>query len=388
VGGGETQARALAEGLVAEGFEVMVLTRRSHASLKRIERFGQVAVYRLPPVGRQHLKKWGLMFTGLLALIKLRRQYDLIFVSGFRVIGMPAVIVSRLLGKPCVLKADNNGEMSGAFFAAGMAKIGLNSNSSLFRLFISMRNRILRKATGFVAISTEILNELTTYGVTPPKLAFIPNSVDAKIFCPVSSHTKESLRKDLALPPEHTIVIYAGRLVSYKGLPLLLQVWKRLRCENDRICLLLVGSGSLDIHNCEEELRDFVRTNDLRDTVLFTGEVRNVNKYLQASDIFVFPTKKEAFGISLIEAMACGLSVISTSVGGVKDILQHGQNGLVIQPSDFQQLYSALDMLITNVPLSACLGQAAWRTIQDRYSAEIVTQEYVELFKRISSDTS
>jgi glycosyltransferase involved in cell wall biosynthesis len=362
----------------------MVLTRRSHASLKKIERFGQVAVYRLPPVGRQHFKKWGLMFTGLPTLIKLRRQYDLIFVSGFRVIGMPAVIVSRLLGKSCLLKADNNGEMSGAFFAAGMAKIGLNSNSSLFRLFISMRNRILRKATGFVAISTEILNELTTHGVTPPKLAFIPNSVDAKAFCLVSSQTKESLRRDLALPLEHTIVIYTGRLVSYKGLPLLLQVWKRLRCENDRICLLLVGSGSLDIHNCEEELRDFVRTNDLRDTVLFTGEVRNVNQYLQASDIFVFPTEKEAFGISLIEAMACGLPVISTPVGGVKDILEHRYNGLVVQPGDFQQLYEALDVLMTDSSLSGRLGQAAWRTVQDRYSTESVTQEYVELFNRSS----
>lgn len=381
VGGGETQAKALAEGLVANGFDVIVLTRRSDASFKKVERLGQVAVYRVPPVGREHLKKWGLMLTGFVALVRLRRQYDVLFVSGFRVIGVPAVVVSRLFGKSCFLKADSPGEMSGDFFAPGMARIGLNANSALFRLFIAIRNRILRLVTGFVAISTEIVNELTAHGVAPSKIAFIPNGVDMEVFHPVSSHTKEALRKRLALPLDATFVTYTGRLVSYKGLPFLLKVWKRLRQERNGIRLLLIGAGSLDIHNCEQELRDFVEDNDLHDSVLFAGEVRNVSQYLQASDVFVFLTEREAFGIALIEAMACGLPVISTSVGGVKDILEHRSNGLVVQPGDFQQLLRALHTLITDSFLSSRLGEAAWRTVQNRYSTEVVTREYVELLR-------
>jgi glycosyltransferase involved in cell wall biosynthesis len=110
--------------------------------------------------------------------------------------------------------------------------------------------------------------------------------------------------------------------------------------------------------------------------------VENVHEYLQAADIFVFPTEREAFGISLIEAMACGLAVISTSAGGTKGLLKHGQDGLVVEAGSSQQLYDALDSLITDRPLSVRLGQNAWQTAQQRFAAERVTKEYVNLFQR------
>jgi glycosyltransferase involved in cell wall biosynthesis len=144
--------------------------------------------------------------------------------------------------------------------------------------------------------------------------------------------------------------------------------------------LLLIGSGGLDIHNCEVELKTYAKENNLQNTVQFIGTVQNVNEYLQASDVFVFPTENEAFGISLIEAMACGLPVISTPVGGIKDIIQDKQNGLLVKARDFQQLYEALDTLLIDTVLSSSLGKAARRTVQNRYSAEIVTQQYIELF--------
>jgi hypothetical protein len=130
VGGGETQALQLAKWLVTNDFSVIVITRRSNASFKKIERLGSVfVVYRLPPVGAQHFKKWGLLLTSLPFLIKLRHQYDLIFVSGFRVIGISAVLISRLFRKVCILKADSLGEMSGAFFIGGLKKLCVNTSS-------------------------------------------------------------------------------------------------------------------------------------------------------------------------------------------------------------------------------------------------------------------
>ena len=122
VGGGETQARLLAEGLVANGHSAILLTRRSDPALKKVERYGAIAVYRLPPAGSGQLKKWGLLFTSLPKLVQLHRHYDLIFVSGFRIVGMAAVLVSKLFGKACVLKADSQGEMSGEFFVLALEK--------------------------------------------------------------------------------------------------------------------------------------------------------------------------------------------------------------------------------------------------------------------------
>jgi L-malate glycosyltransferase len=108
--------------------------------------------------------------------------------------------------------------------------------------------------------------------------------------------------------------------------------------------------------------------------------VVNVHEYLQAADLFVFPTENEAFGISLIEAMACGLAVIGTAIGGVKDILQHNRNGLVVPAGDFEQLLAALDTLLADGAARERLGRAALQTVRERYTAASVTRQYVDQF--------
>jgi glycosyltransferase involved in cell wall biosynthesis len=384
VGGGETQARVLAEDLVAHGFKVIVLTRRSSSELSKLDRVGGVTVCRTPPTGGGQLKRWSMVFTCLPVLLSRGGQYDLIYVSGFKALGLTAVVVSRLLRKRCVLKADSNGEMSGAFFDRGREALGLGSNSTLFRLFLTLRNRVLRGADRFVAISTEIAEELHRHGVQPEKIELVTNSVDTRLFSPVNPETKASLRQKLLLPADQTIVTFTGRLVSYKGLPLLLRVWEQVHRVRTGAMLLLVGSGGLDVHNCEAELKEFVQARALEPTVRFTGDVHNVHEYLQASDVFVFPTEKEAFGISLIEAMACSLPVIATPTGGIKDIVVDGENGLLVQPGSFQQLYTAIHRLITDASLANSLGRAALLTARARYAREVVLGKYIELFDRLS----
>lgn len=381
MGGGETQAQLLAEGLIASGHSVIILTRRSDVALKKHERYGEVSVYRLKPVGGGQLKKWGLLFSGLMALIKLRNQYDFIFVSGYRIIGLTAVVVGKLLRKPVILKADSQEEMSGAFFESGLKKFGISHNSFLFRWFIGFRNTILKKADAFSAISPEIASEWTSSGIPSDKIYRIPNSVDTKRFIPVELAQKNLLRKKLGLPQSAGIVIYTGRLVSYKGLPLLLNVWNELRLKHENVLLILAGTGGLDIHNCEEELQAYVKSAALNGQILFTGAVQNVPEYLQASDIFAFPTENDAFPSSIVEAMACGLPVITTPVGAIKTIVTDRETGLLIQPGNGEQLFQALDVMLSNKVLASRLGQAAHRSVQDLYSADTVTKKYLALFQ-------
>lgn len=380
IGGGETQARSLAQALGKQGWHVLVLTRRSDANLPRHEVMGGVPVHRIGPSGPAHWKKWGLLLSSGPALWRLRGEYDLVFVSGFRVVGMTAVLLAKFLRKRVILKADSLGEMSGDFFSAGLARLRLGPSCVPFRAFLAVRNRILRRADGLVAISSEVATELLAAGVEESSVHRIPNSVDTTRFRPVADDEKQRLRAKLHIKQESTVVIFTGRLVSYKGLPLLLRVWREIVRRHEDIELLLVGPGGLDIHNCEAELRAFVGASGLEESVRFTGGVDNVEEYLRAADIFVFPTENEAFGISLIEAMACGLPVISTSVDGVKAIVQHKQNGLIVEPRNFQQLSEALDTLIADSALTVRLGAAAGQAVQGRYSSDVVTGEYAELF--------
>jgi glycosyltransferase involved in cell wall biosynthesis len=381
MGGGETQAQLLAEGLIANGHSVIVLTRRSDAALKKHERYGKVDVYRLAPVGSGQLKKWGLLFSSLPIFIKLQNQYDLIFVSVYRIIGLTAVLVGKLLGRRVVLKADSQGEMSGDFFESGLRRFGISHKTLLFRWFLGFRNTILKKADAFSAISLEIASEWTASMIPSEKIHLIPNSVDTSRFMPVGSAQKDLLRKKLNLPQNATIAIYTGRLVSYKGLPLLLKVWDEIRRKHENVLLILAGTGGLDIHNCEEVLREYVKVNRLENQAVFTGAVQNVPEYLQASDLFVFPSENDAFPSSIVEAMACGLPVVSTPVGAIKTIITNGKMGLLIQPGNAEQLYQALDVILSNKEMASRLGKAACQSVQDLYSAEIVSKKYLTLFQ-------
>jgi glycosyltransferase involved in cell wall biosynthesis len=383
VGGGETQARLLAEGLITDGHSVIVLTRRSDAALRQYETYGDVSVYRLAPVGSGQLKKWGLIFSSLPALIRLHDQYDLIFVSGYRIIGMTAVLVGKLFRKPVVLKADSQGEMSGEFFESGLRKFGTSRASLPFRLFLEFRNAILRQADAFSAISPEIASEWTSNAVPLNKIHAIPNGVDTALFAPANTEQKSFLRDKLNLPQKATVAIFTGRLVSYKGLPLLLKVWDEIRCRHENVLLLLAGTGGLDIHNCEAELREYVKSAGLEKDVIFLGAVQNVPEYLQAADLFAFPTENDAFPSSIVEAMACALPLVTTPVGAIKTIVTHWENGILAQPGNFEQLFEALNVMLSDKVTATRLGKSAWQTVQNHYAAGNMTRQYISLFQTI-----
>jgi len=384
VGGMETQARSLAEDLVMHGFDVMIITRRIDRTWQHTEGLGGVTILRIPPGGTGHLTRWVMVFTCLPVLFRARRQYDIIFVAGFRALGISAVLMGKILRKICILKADSNGEMSGDYFTDGLKKLHLDRASHLVKWFLAIRNALLCKADGFVSLASDITAELITHGVNPKTVYHIPNGVDTSRFHPVSAEEKSALRDRLSLPQGSAIVVFTGRLVSTKGLPLLLRVWQAIQHQHREAILLLVGAGGTDIHNCEAALKAYVRSHGLQASVYFTGAVSNVHEYLQASDLFVFPSENEAFGISLIEAMACGLPVITTSVGGLKDIVRYEPQELVVEAGDFRQLYDAIDTALTDSAFAASLNSVGLQNVHKCYSRDAVTQKYIKLFTRLS----
>jgi len=379
IGGGETQARALADAMHARGYIVEIITRRSREALSAREDYEGYRVHRVGPAGVGRWRKWGLTATVLPPLFSRAHAPHALLVSGFRILGAPAVAAARFLGIPCVLKADSTGEMSGEFYRAGLRQAGLSVNGWPARLFLALRNRLLRRASAFVALSREMADEYAAGGVPRERIHQIPNGIDTAHFAPVNDATRQALRKTLGLPAG-PVVVYTGRLVTYKGLPLLLDTWDQLVQTGECGTLVLVGAGSADMHNCESALRDAVAVRRLQDRVIFTGGVTDVAPFLRAADAFVFPTENEAFGLSLVEAMACGLPVVSTLVGGIVDFLRDGENGIAVPVGDRERLAAALRRVIAGGAEVAALGHAARATVERTFSRETVADAYAALF--------
>jgi glycosyltransferase involved in cell wall biosynthesis len=323
----------------------------------------------------------GLFFT----LVVRHRHWDIVLVSGYRVLGIAAVAAARLLGKRVVLKADNDGEMSGAYFKGGAEKLGIGGAERTLRAFVAARNLLLRRADHFVSLSSTIADELIANGVPPAEITRIPNSVDISRFKPVSPGEKAPLRAALGLPTTGPVVVFTGRLLQSKGVLDLVQSWAELAPDFPDATLVIVGSGQHLMHSCEAELHESIAELGLGDRVVTTGFVTNVESYLKAADIFAFPTTEEAFGISAIEAMAAGLAVVATRVGGLNDIIDPEVNGLQIEAHDQPALTAALRRLLADPGLCARLGQKAMATVEARYTTDAVLARYAELFRRVAA---
>jgi len=380
VGGMESQARNKIRSLTAAGVSITVVTRRTEADWPAEDNVYGVPVYRVRPAGPVSHARWIMAMTCLPTLFRLRRQYDIILVPGLRTLGIPAVIAGRLLGKISILKGASSGEFSGEFFAAGLDQHGLKGGAPIVRAMIRIRNKLFGKATAIISLSTEMTREFEGAGAPPALIHMIPNTLDDEVFRPAAQDEKRELRSRLELPQDASIVAFSGRIVSYKGVPRLARVWKELSASFSNAHLLLIGGGGSDIHNCEKEIEAFINANQLQERIRLTGFVDNVEDYLRAADIYAFPTENEAFPLALLEAMACGLPVVATRVGGIPDAIQHEQNGLMIDPAQEDQLRSALERLLTDEALRVRLAKASIRTVHERYLPSTVAGQYKELF--------
>jgi glycosyltransferase involved in cell wall biosynthesis len=371
--------------------EVFILTRQIEPDSASYESVGNVSVTRFPPHGHLQGRGWKapgvnilLIVRAIYLLIKNAHRYDIIKVSGFKIFSIPAVLVSKIARKKCVIKTEAIAELRDDVDVESLRRKNLSFllrplRSALLGLHRGLLRTVVRRADCIVAISSEIRRELTGFGVHPEKIRSIPNGIDLDRFCPVPLDKKLGIRQRLSLPTGKIILIYTGRLIRSKGLLLLLQIWKELVKRHENVHLVLAGTGKGSHDSCEVELRAYVRLNELTESVLFTGEVSNVHEYLQASDVFVFPTEHEGFSLSLVEALACGLPSVVTSVGAAPELIENHKNGILINPKDGQELKKAIEWLLHHKDTWAKMQENA-RKRSTEYSMEAVADRYHELF--------
>ncbi len=379
VGGGETHALLLSKQIKALGADVFVITRRQDKDLARFETIEGVDTYRIGPSGFGRIGKY-LMLPGVfLKLLVLRRRYDIIFVSGLRLLGIPAVIVSMLTGKKCVLRSASCGELSGGFIWDSPHLAKKPVLTGLFRFCVRLRNRLFRRADGFLGISNAIVKEYRECGVPESKIRLINNGTDTGKYSPVGPDEKKELRQKLGLPGGK-IFAYSGKLNKGKGLEFLLPVWRRVVDSNSEVHLALIGSGEGSFLSCERELRDYVARHGLSAHVTFTGYVRNVNEYLQCADVFVFPSQNESLSNALIEALACGLPCLASDIGGISDTVKDGVNGMLLDVDDEDQWLCAIRKVLNDPELVRKWGEAGRERVVNHNSIRRVAEKHMAYF--------
>ena len=177
------------------------------------------------------------------------------------------------------------------------------------------------------------------------------NGVDLEQYSP-----GDSPHNGAAWGGDGTRLFAVGRLHAQKGHGVLLEAIARCRAEGVALSLALVGEGPL-----RAVLEEQARRLGLEEQVRFLGRRDDVRDLLRAAEVFVFPSLYEAVGIALLEAMACGTAVVASRAGGIPEIVQDGESGLLVRPGDAADLANALARLARDPAERARLGLGARR---------------------------
>ena len=387
LGGGEQHIRALASRLAAEGMATTIVTRRTDASWPEEETVDGVRVVRVAPSGHGRTGKYRMVPGAVAALLRERDRYDVVVVRGTRVLGLPGLLAARLLGKAVVLQAEVNGEMSGEVYTWGTA-LARPPWRELTGGAVAARNALLRDADAFVAMSRLIRDEFLAAGVPEERVAWIPHGVDLDRFRPPAPGEREELRGRLRLPQHAVLITYTGRLLRGKGLETLLDAFVSLSAPYPGSHLVLVGSGAGQALGIDEELRSRAEAGSLAGRVTLTGRVDDVEDYLKASDVFVFPSTFEALGLSLLEASACGLPCVGSRTGGIVDVIEDGRSGSLVTPGRAGDLAAALAELVASPSRRAAQGARGRQIAEARFDFGANVGRYRALFQEVSPRSS
>jgi glycosyltransferase involved in cell wall biosynthesis len=359
VGGAQRQLRSLAPLLEARGVEVHVVTRAVPGQPTR-ERFEGAEIHRLPAPGPKALAS--LVWTAC-ALQRIGAlEPDVIHAFSLFSPATIAVAARRLYGTPSLVKILRGGE-------GGDVERLLRKTGAGLR-----RRAIARSVSRFVTISDEIDRELESAGVAPAARVRIPNGVDLERFRPATADEKQKLRARLGLDGG-PLVVQCGRQVPEKRIDLLLDVWPRVRERVPGASLVLVGSGP-----CEAELRARAR-----EGVRLVGEVDDVADHLRAADVFALPSRAEGLSNAILEAMAAGLAVVATAVGGALDVIDDGESGRLVPIDDADALVAGLVEALEPTR-GAALGGAAREKMVKHYALDRVADRLTRLYEDVARE--
>ena len=207
----------------------------------------------------------------------------------------------------------------------------------------------------------------------PEEFDVLPNGVDATRFTP--PRDRGEVRRRLGLPLDRRIVLNVGNLKPIKGHDILLEAMGRMNGAAENTTLVVVGH---DYRN--GELQEWAAARLPHCDIRFVGRQDDVLPWYQAADLFVLPSHGEGLPNALLEAMACGLPVIATEVGGNSDVVLHGRTGLLIQPDCPQQLADVVTALLADDARRAAWGESARRHVERCFNITQTRGTYEERY--------
>ncbi len=304
-------------------------------------------------------------------------------VSGVKVLyaqdpvstGLPAYLAARITGRRFILKVV--GDFA---WEQGVLRYGVRRSLDEFmaesdvhwyvKLLRTIQSFVTRHADHVIVPSNYLARIVARWGVERERVSVIRNGYLALF----NKTSRADIRKELEI--DGFVIFSAGRLVPWKGFESLIEAVVELKREIPNVKLLIAGDGP---HR--EKLGELIRKAGVRDTIEMLGHLPRYElyQYLRGSDLFVLNSSYEGMSHQLLEAMALGIPIVTTTAGGNPEMLSDKKEALLVPSGDYRALIEAIRELYRNISLRESLARAALERVKE-FSEEKMVSETAKIF--------
>lgn len=263
--------------------------------------------------------------------------------------------------------------------------IGLDDPLTIKRSqFGKLKFNIFSHANKVINLSPSGTLSCKSAKIQDEKLVLIPNSVDTRVFHPVNIENKIALRRKYNIDSERKVFISVGAVIPRKGIKDIIEIYSNVLWYFKKSYLIIVGPVDINIENISyyNKMQEYINNIGIRDNVIFTGRISNVDEWFQIADICLFASTKEGFPSVIIQAMATGVPVVSLPLPNVIDyIISDQENGIISQNID-EAVKDIIDLLSYEDKYKK-ISSNSINTVLTKYTDDIIMNSYINLYSTI-----
>jgi glycosyltransferase involved in cell wall biosynthesis len=375
VGGPALHVSYLTKGLAERGYDTMLVAGQvdgSEGSMEYASRELGVEPHFLGPL-RRDISAWSDTASVLQVrdLIRTFRPHIVhTHTAKAGAVGRTAAAIARLREPPIVVHTFHGHVLRGYFGPAPTA------------VFRGIERSLARKTDRLIAVSPEVRDDLVSEGIAPAdKFEVIRLGLDLDRRATPDPAEAAALRARLGVDESSFLIAWLGRMTEIKRVDDLLAAFAALRSRGIDAQLALAGDGPL-----RSGLESLARELGIADRTHFVGLQREVAPMYGAADVVALTSRNEGTPVTLIEALAAGTAVVSTDVGGVRDVVRDGETGLLVEAGDTDAIASAFERLAADPSLRRGFGEAGRVDVRTRYSVERLLDDVDDLYRRLLAE--
>jgi len=301
---------------------------------------------------------------------KIVKQYEIgaVHIAFFDYFSLIAWL-ARLNGVRCIVYHARNG--------------GVLRARSWKRFLLRLRTRVMTQPVSQVIAISEYLKEvLTEAGVPQNKIVVVYHGIDLECFSPAPG-ARARLVRELSILPSEIILASVGDLKPIKNPQILVEACGELARRQVGVRLVVAGDGEM-----EAELAALSRTLGIADRIHWLGHRADPASLLQGCDIFLLASVGEAFGLVLPEAMACCVPVVASRSGGIVEIVEDGQTGVLVPPLHAEAFADAIQKLAEDEGLRRGMGLRGLERVRREFGLERCVEETAGIYDSLKRTTS